>query len=933
MTTPDEELHAASAESYDVFLSFTRTSPRAARQTARLQRALERRGLRVFRDERIDDFLGITKELVAALAGSKVLLAYYTREFPRRYACQWELTAAFVAARREGDPRRRVLVVNPEPGDPDHVQPVELADAKYALDPRDDAEADRIAAQVAERVAAVRGPFGALAHPVDVARLPEQVLAQRQVIGRYARMWAIHSALHAMDFPGVHRPAPERAVVVTSLPGGGKTSVAARYAYLYRDAYPGGIFWISLAPGEPGDVAGQFTDQLRTIARDTLRLPTDGVEPDRLRAMVAAKLAGRPVLWVVDDVPAALPEDVLAQLLIPAHNARTVLTSRARVPHGDLPEVPLDGLDADEAAGLFAVTGAEERDAVAAFVARCGGHPLTVRLAANAVRFRAGPLTEDLLADVPAEATAAVRQEIATLRPGAREVLRAAAVLAPLPFPPSVAPALRDDVAQLVERGLLHVVGASWSVHALVSGAMLPVVDAVPARLAAALVPLLSGGDPHLPAHARKLGEHPAVPAGARQRLLRHVIAADEANGDPVAALPVLSALLAVSGGASVTDLLTAARVELACGRPEDAEGHARQAAARAEASGDERARHRARLLLAQALDQRGEHVAADDAYWTDLVARPPAWLRTGTGAEERVRTQLALASAIAQRGGLRDALGIVAPIVEELRAAPPGPLRDDLAPAATLELARLRQLTGDARGARKLADEVVRRFRDDGRHAHARCLEAESVWAEAFLTLDLTELDGKPADWEASEETLRDLATRYETRWGPDSVVALAARVRADRALIALGKPDAALRAFAETEALVRDRLGAHRMLFRLRFGIAQAHGQLKEFERQRDVLAALLPEQAAALGRFHPETLETQLDLGIAFAMTGERRRAVTLVDEAARALRDVLGWKTDLATKAAFAQRIVPLPHAVLRALSVVDQFFGGKKKTEK
>jgi hypothetical protein len=475
-------------------------------------------------------------------------------------------------------------------------------------------------------------------------------------------------------------------------------------------------------------------------------------------------------------------------------------------------------------------------------------------------------------------------------------------------------------------------VGSSWSVHALVSSTVLPVDDVVPARVAAALVPLLSGVDPHLSAHARKLGENPAVPSGARQRLLRHVVAVDEANGDPVAALPVLPALLAVSGGGSVTDLSTAARIELACGCPEDAERHARRAFARAEVSGDERARHRARLLLAQALDQCGDHIAADAAYWTELIVRSPAWLGTTTGAEDRVRTRLALASAIALRGGIRDALEIVAPVVTELRAAPPGPMRDELAPAATLELARLRQLTGDARGARVLAGEVVRRFREEDRHAHATCLEAESVWAEAFLTLDLTEMDGKPADWQRSEETLRDLAAEYRSRWGPDSVIALAARVRADRALIALGKPHAALRALAETEALVLDRLGAHRLLFRLRFGIAQAHGQLKEFGRQRDVLAVLLPEQAAVLGRFHPETLETQLDLGIACAMTGDGRRAATLVNEAARALRSGLGLNVDLSAKATVAQGIVRLPPPVLQVMSVVEQFFGGRKKTE-
>lgn len=43
-----------------------------------------------------------------------MILAYCSKTNPRRRACQWELTAAFLAAQVEGDPRRRVLVVSPE---------------------------------------------------------------------------------------------------------------------------------------------------------------------------------------------------------------------------------------------------------------------------------------------------------------------------------------------------------------------------------------------------------------------------------------------------------------------------------------------------------------------------------------------------------------------------------------------------------------------------------------------------------------------------------------------------------------------------------------------------------------------------------------------------------------------------------------------------
>src|SRR5436305_7122504 len=141
---------------YDVFLSFTWSD---TVEVEALERALQSVGLRVFRDREIRRFDGITEKLDAALAESKVLLAYYSRRFPTRYACQWELTSAFLAAQRSGDPRRRVLVVNPE-ADGNHVAPVELEDAAYAARPRDDREFAAIAERVAEMVRAAPGPLG-----------------------------------------------------------------------------------------------------------------------------------------------------------------------------------------------------------------------------------------------------------------------------------------------------------------------------------------------------------------------------------------------------------------------------------------------------------------------------------------------------------------------------------------------------------------------------------------------------------------------------------------------------------------------------------------------------------------------------------------------------------------------------------------------------
>lgn len=134
---------------FDVFVSYARAD---RDQVLVLHDALAARGLAVWLDERgIETFASITAAIEHGLARSKALLAFYSQAYPLRRACQWELTAGFIAAQREGrDPRERVLVVNPE-GDAGHVQPVQLRDALYARAPAQDDRAgwDALAARIA----------------------------------------------------------------------------------------------------------------------------------------------------------------------------------------------------------------------------------------------------------------------------------------------------------------------------------------------------------------------------------------------------------------------------------------------------------------------------------------------------------------------------------------------------------------------------------------------------------------------------------------------------------------------------------------------------------------------------------------------------------------------------------------------------------------
>ena len=86
-------------------------------------------------DVEIESFEAISASIRDGLGRSTLLLAYYSETYPTRRACQWELTAGFVAAQRGGeDPRARVLIVNPERSTA-HVEPVELRDALFAAAP------------------------------------------------------------------------------------------------------------------------------------------------------------------------------------------------------------------------------------------------------------------------------------------------------------------------------------------------------------------------------------------------------------------------------------------------------------------------------------------------------------------------------------------------------------------------------------------------------------------------------------------------------------------------------------------------------------------------------------------------------------------------------------------------------------------------------
>src|SRR4051794_40419551 len=108
---------------YDVFISYAHTDREAVRT---LTAELRAEGMRVFVDEAaVEAFSSIQQRVEQGIAKSKTLLAWYSPDYSRSRACQWELAAGYMCGGAE-----RVLVVNPGLGD-GHIQPRSLLDRLF----------------------------------------------------------------------------------------------------------------------------------------------------------------------------------------------------------------------------------------------------------------------------------------------------------------------------------------------------------------------------------------------------------------------------------------------------------------------------------------------------------------------------------------------------------------------------------------------------------------------------------------------------------------------------------------------------------------------------------------------------------------------------------------------------------------------------------
>ncbi len=453
--------------SNDLFLSYRWADKPSV---APLLAALQARGVRVWQDAReVETFASIQQAVGTGLSGARALLAWYSGRYNESRACQWELTAAYCAAQAEGDPRRRILVVNPEPGNA-HVHLPELFDqlhlsAQHA--PGDEQAVNELADRI---VAALRDtvppePLGELRALAPPRWLPAMGTGSTRFVGRLGQMWALHGKLLAGQAAMLTGTGGKPGVALVRGAGGiGKSLMAEEYALRFGAAYPGGVFWIR-AYGHP-DGGTALTPAQRADLRHAqvldlamgLGLDTRGLEPAQLRAAMAQHFqqAALPFLWVIDDLPSDLGSEDLKDWLAPHPLGRTLFTSRTRR-FTHVPTLELPQLDPLEARGLLTRHGTLSADDAATADAICaalGHHALAVDVTAALVdrrdlgdTLKALERTDQDVLDLAAQFEEALPNghqrhiaatflaSIRQLDEAPRDLLRLAAVLAAAPIP------------------------------------------------------------------------------------------------------------------------------------------------------------------------------------------------------------------------------------------------------------------------------------------------------------------------------------------------------------------------------------------------------------------------------------------------------------------------------------------------------------------
>jgi tetratricopeptide (TPR) repeat protein len=912
---------------YDLFVSLAGPDREDVRP---IIRALDRAGLNLFVDERSIEVHGsITGRIRDGLANSAALLAYYSRAYPTRLACQRELTAAFLAASGSGELAKRILVVNPEDS-ADHIEPLELRDQRYQERPPAGRELRRWAAGFAERLRHLPGTFGSLEPLPDQRRWWPHWPVNRPLVGRYPELWRLHSALHGSDFPFVEHAGSVGLAVVYGLSGIGKTTLVEQYGIEFAAAFPGGVVQLSAAGGDQPaeDPAGRtlvtYRTQLRAVA-DWLGLSIRGTPADRLPIVLADHLTrrGQPCLWVIDDVPAGMTIAAVRAMVVPSPYVRTVVTTRDSR-YAELgAHLELTGLGPDEALELLdGGYEAQELPEARALVEELGGHPLALRMAGGMLREARGVVSVAAYRHrIQAGTTTVVTDALVGLDHTAMSLLQLTAVVAAAPIALRLmaralarldgfaaeqqADRLIDALRPIEQRCLAERRDGSIVVHPLVLRAVSDLdLQTAQRAMGAALIDYLAGGDPdaETAAHVRHLLDTSELPDEASIELLDWLATTDEragehlsAGGDRERMLDHLNRQYGPTDERTVGAAIAAANSFVSAGDYTSAFPLARRAVGAAHQPGEQSAA--AQHALAKALDGLGRFPEAEP-YWAAVVAALPEI----DGSVDAVRVDRA--RALRLRGRLDEAEEMLAQVPE------PGP------PERYLEQAVLHLMHGRPAPAKRAAERAVAGYRELRMEHHPSALEAAGLIVDA----DLMVAQRAPypfVGWRKSLEELRQIYERYEKRYGPHNPLTLAAAITYGIEVAGWGSSAAGRTVLADAEREARTRLGElHPHRLRALYGLSTAAVLAGDFRAGLDFAEQAYRGQLRVLGEQHPDTLFSLLQMGVARYLVHSDDEAIQAQRRAYEGLRKVLGWRNHEVWRAWVSLRYSNLPAPVLR-----------------
>lgn len=912
-----------------------------------LHDALKKVGVTVFLDERDIRFAhSITRDIEDAMRRSMTMLLYYSESFVNRSACQFELHHAYLSALRTGEVERRILVINPDDPQIDHLMPLEMRAHRYWRTWSSKAELARLVDQLRQAVRQVDTPFSG----IDFAARATTRQTSRDggtvaFVGRYRDRWQIHSALHRGEQPLVETVTAPPVAALTGMTGIGKSSLVQVYVHDFGFLYQGGVYRITLtrAGGSPELVRSTHTEQLLQLA-DSLGESV----PDRSRPAVLAwwarrlELAGAPVLWVVDDVPGNLASDVLHELTPHAPDVRVLLIGQHAFPREFAQPVRLGPMTPDDGHELFTrdhPVASTETNAVDEVVRRLGGHPFAILLAAARARSREGlwriqERMEHLTTDSSILGTAmrTVRHAIADLVGAKRVILGLSAVCSAGPLPATLirdvlealAPAEHEQtnvvLAQLDQAMLVEHQHRSWQIHQLVREAARQTLsegelNTIAAVAAHKLMALAENGDKGLAEHAVALLDRtdgsPTYAVGLNTLAANHY----ESRGEPALAAHRYESLAALHPD-DYDYLFKAARACQAAGHPDKALAHLDRLD---ECPIDDLTALSAAAVRAAALDDKGKYLEAEAA-WARIVNHPrlPAMPAT-----EQIAIRTAHLHNRRLLGHFTEARTLGQRLVTEMNDPA---LAEALIPLR-LELAAIDLATEDQQGARALLQEILDHYHRRELPGHVNAVEAATLLYEGQLSVFILAKGPNLEVLANSATELRHQLTTARRDFGPHNVRTLAIAVRYMTVLVGLGDPDRVLRECSRLPQELAEDLGnEHRLHLRAVFLLGQAFSQRGDHAQAADAYRRALVGQQASLGPGHPETLMTTYELGVCQWREGDRDAAQAAFRTVMKDAVEKVGRRNDLYGKAWTASTLSSfMPSPVFRAMEALDRLW--------